>query len=87
MTGGPTPEDIAAAEAMSDEDRAAMIDGMVAGLAARLEDEPDDLAGWLRLAHAYNVLGETDKAIDAYRQVQRLDPDNETAAEALNALQ
>ena len=46
---------------MSDEDRAAMIRSMVQRLAARLADNPDDLAGWRRLARAYAVLGEADK--------------------------
>jgi cytochrome c-type biogenesis protein CcmH len=39
-----------------------MIRGMVARLAARLQQHPDDREGWARLAHAYDVLGETDKA-------------------------
>jgi cytochrome c-type biogenesis protein CcmH len=59
---GPSPADIAAARAMTPEQRAAMIRGMVARLAARMEKHPDDRAGWLRLAHAYDVLGETRKA-------------------------
>ncbi len=39
-----------------------MIRGMVDRLAARLEQNPNDKEGWTRLAHAYDVLGETDKA-------------------------
>jgi cytochrome c-type biogenesis protein CcmH len=38
---------------------------MVAGLAARLAQNPDDPAGWQRLIKAYTVLGETDKAKEA----------------------
>ena len=34
------------------------IRGMVEGLAARLEDNPDDPEGWVRLVRAYAVLGE-----------------------------
>jgi cytochrome c-type biogenesis protein CcmH len=34
----------------------------VEGLAARLEDEPNDLEGWLRLIHAYKVLAEDGQA-------------------------
>lgn len=37
---------------------AAAIRGMVEGLAARLEADPDDPAGWARLVRAYGVLGE-----------------------------
>ncbi|HYE45954.1 MAG TPA: c-type cytochrome biogenesis protein CcmI [Caulobacter sp.] len=46
----------AAPEAMDD-----AIRGMVEGLAARLEAEPDDPDGWARLVRAYSVLGETAK--------------------------
>jgi cytochrome c-type biogenesis protein CcmH len=38
---------------------------MVAGLAARLKDNPNDAAGWQRLIRAYNVLGERAQAQDA----------------------
>jgi cytochrome c-type biogenesis protein CcmH len=62
---GPTAQDIAAAQAMPPQARAAMIRGMVARLAARLEQHPNDPAGWTRLAHAYDVLGEPDKAATA----------------------
>jgi cytochrome c-type biogenesis protein CcmH len=59
---GPTEQDVAAAQSMSPEDRQAMIRGMVNRLAARLAKNPDDQEGWARLAHAYDVLGETEKA-------------------------
>lgn len=42
-----------------------MIRGMVEGLATRLEDEPDDIEGWLRLIRSYGVLQENDKAAKA----------------------
>ncbi|MBS0473047.1 MAG: hypothetical protein JSR60_18400 [Proteobacteria bacterium] len=38
------------------------IAAMVAGLAARLQQNPDDPAGWQRLIRAYAVLGDKDKA-------------------------
>lgn len=59
---GPTAEDVAAAREMSGEDRAAFIQSMVQSLADRLEENPDDPAGWLRLGRAYGVLGRTDDA-------------------------
>jgi cytochrome c-type biogenesis protein CcmH len=59
---GPTAQDIAAARSMSPEERQAVIRSMVERLAARLEQQPDDKEGWARLAHAYDVLGEADKA-------------------------
>ena len=39
-----------------------MIKGMVDGLAARLEKQPDDAQGWARLIRSRVVLGESDKA-------------------------
>jgi cytochrome c-type biogenesis protein CcmH len=65
-TPGPTAQDVAAAQAMSPEERQAMVRGMVDRLAARLEQNPNDREGWIRLARAYDVLGEKDKA-DAAR--------------------
>ena len=71
---GPSAEDIAAAQSMSSEDQSAMIRSMVARLAARLEDEPGDIAGWRRLANAYGVLGETGLAADAYARAAQQTP-------------
>jgi cytochrome c-type biogenesis protein CcmH len=59
---GPSAQDVAAAQALLPEERQAMIRGMVDRLAARLEQNPNDKEGWLRLARAYDVLGEKDKA-------------------------
>ncbi|WP_223291766.1 tetratricopeptide repeat protein [Defluviicoccus vanus] len=42
-----------------------MIRSMVERLATRLQQNPDDRQGWLRLASAYDVLGETAKAAEA----------------------
>ena len=53
---GAAPPSIAGAGGAPD------ISAMVAGLAARLEKNPNDAAGWLRLIRAYSVLGDTDKA-------------------------
>lgn len=73
---GPTAEEMLAAQGMADEDRSAMIEGMVAGLAARLEAEPDDLEGWLRLAQSYEVLGRPADAVEAMRRATELAPEN-----------
>ncbi len=40
---------------------------MVASLAKRLESEPNDVDGWLRLIRSYVVLGRADDAADAAR--------------------
>lgn len=58
----------------SADDTLAMITGMVEGLAQRLEDEPDDLEGWKRLAHSYTVLEDWPKARLAYERALELAP-------------
>lgn len=72
---GPSPDQMEAAADMPAADREQMIRGMIAKLAARLEAEPNDLDGWLRLGRAYSVEGETDKAVDAFDHAARLKPD------------
>ena len=55
-----------------------MINQMVERLAARLKDQPDDVAGWARLARAYKVQGRLDEAAQAYAKTGKLqssDPD------------
>jgi cytochrome c-type biogenesis protein CcmH len=69
---GPTAQDVAAARSMSPEQQQAMIRGMVDRLAARLEQTPNDMDGWTRLAHAYDVLGETEKAEAARARASQL---------------
>lgn len=49
------------------------IRAMVDGLAARLDDNPDDLAGWRMLARSWRVLGETAKADEAEARVKALE--------------
>ena len=62
-TPGPTREQVAAAGEMSAKERTEMIEGMVAGLAARLEQQPADPDGWVRLVRAYLVLERRDDAV------------------------
>jgi len=76
---GTAPERRAMAGDMSDAEREAMIRSMVDGLAARLEENPDDVDGWLRLGRSQLVLGEADAAIQAYRQARELAPNNPDA--------
>ncbi|MGB0919746.1 MAG: c-type cytochrome biogenesis protein CcmI [Alphaproteobacteria bacterium] len=83
---GPSADDVAAAADMSAEDRMAMIRGMVDGLAARLADQPDDLAGWQRLARARMVLREWAAAAEANLQVLRLAPGDVEAISALKSV-
>ncbi len=60
---GPSAADVQAAQDMAPEDQAAMIEGMVAGLAARLASEGGPPEDWARLIGAQIVLGRTEDAI------------------------
>lgn len=81
---GPSPEDVEAAREMSAEDRAAMIDGMVAGLDARLRENPADPEGWRRLVHSYAAMDRRSEAADALaRGVEALGPDSDEARELI----
>lgn len=62
---GPSREAMDAAAEMSPEDRAAMIEGMVTQLDARLRENPADAQGWQRLVQSYQVLGRADDAREA----------------------
>ncbi len=73
---GPSGEDMRAAQDMKPDERAEMIRGMVARLAARLEESPDDLAGWKQLGRSYMVLGEPAKAVSAYARATALAPND-----------
>ncbi|MGK9235131.1 c-type cytochrome biogenesis protein CcmI [Inquilinus limosus] len=66
----------AAIASLPPDEQAKAIRGMVDGLAARLEQSPDDLEGWVRLARARRVLGEVDAAADAYARAAALAPDD-----------
>ncbi|MBS0644071.1 MAG: c-type cytochrome biogenesis protein CcmI [Acetobacteraceae bacterium] len=82
---GPDSEAVAQAESMPPEQRQAMIQGMVARLAAKQEADPANFAGWMQLGRAYAVLQETDKAADAYDKAMALKPDD--ASVPLQAVQ
>ena len=70
----PTQDQMAAAANMPPAQREQMIRVMVAQLAARMASAPDNPDGWVRLGRAYSVLGETDKAVDAYDHAAKLKP-------------
>ena len=60
---------------------------MVESLASRLEDNPDDGAGWQRLARAYEVLDRPADAQDAYiRAADALADDADAQLQALQAI-
>jgi cytochrome c-type biogenesis protein CcmH len=61
---------------MPEAQRNEMIRGMVAQLAARLNSQPDDVEGWLRLGRSYEVLDDNAKSIEAFEHALRLRPDD-----------
>jgi cytochrome c-type biogenesis protein CcmH len=65
---------------MSEEDRNAMIETMVAGLDEKLRKDPQDLEGWFRLVRSYVVLGRASDARDAVRRAtEALGKDSDAA--------
>jgi len=49
---------------------AADIEGMVAKLAARMQQNPDDMNGWLMLARSYKMLGRYAESVEAYAKAE-----------------
>ena len=73
---GPDADSIAAAADMTANDRQAMILSMVESLRDRLDETPDDTEGWLRLARAYDVLGDRAAAFTALARATESAPDD-----------
>lgn len=67
------PIDERALAAMPEEDRRAMIESMVASLAARLEETPDDAEGWRMLARSELVLQKPVESAASYRRLFALE--------------
>ncbi len=92
MTG--TPEAMApgattrpAAAAGGDATRASNMDEAIARLAARLENEPADLQGWLLLGRAYKAVGRFSDARKAIERARQLAPnDLDTLVEYAEAI-
>ena len=73
---GPDADSIAAAADTTAKDRQAMILSMVESLRDRLDETPDDTEGWLRLARAYDVLGDQAAAFTALARATDSAPDD-----------
>ncbi|MFL6633871.1 MAG: tetratricopeptide repeat protein [Massilia sp.] len=73
-----TPQAVLAPTAQADAPAIgpAQIEAMVNRLAERLKNEPDDAEGWRMLAHSYETLRRFDAAVDAYRHLIALEPNN-----------
>jgi len=85
---GPSDADVAAAAEMTEDERGQMIRGMVEGLAARLEEQPDDIEGWLMLIRSYAVLQDPENAKSAVKRAYALfdgRPDQRAAIRATAA--
>ena len=82
--GGPSGAEIEAASRMSAGERAQMIEKMVAGLAARLEQDGRDLDGWMKLVRAYKVLGRDGDARDAIERAKKGLAGDEVALKSLD---
>ena len=63
-----------------------MIEGMVAGLAEKLKDDPHNLPGWLRLIRSYAVLGKNEEAATALKKALDVFGDDNAARDQLNEL-
>ncbi|MBX5195354.1 c-type cytochrome biogenesis protein CcmI [Rhizobium sp. NZLR10] len=66
--GNPTQQDLAAADNMSAGDRQQMIRGMVESLDAKLNEDPNNFEGWVRLVRSYAVLNDKDRAAAALKR-------------------
>lgn len=80
---GPSSEDVAAASDMSAGDRAEMIKGMVAQLSERLYAEGGSPEEWVRLITSLGVLGDKDKAKEAFGKAEAAFAGQDAALEAL----
>jgi cytochrome c-type biogenesis protein CcmH len=80
-----SPEAMRSAEDMTREERAQMVENMVAGLAERLEADGNDLDGWLRLMRAYTVLGKSGEAEQAAASARENFKDDPGALERINS--
>lgn len=71
LFSGPTDEDLDAAAGMTAEDRAAMINDMVASLSARLANQGGTAEEWARLIRAYGVLGNVAQARAIWEEAEQ----------------
>jgi cytochrome c-type biogenesis protein CcmH len=84
--GNPTADDMAAAEDMSTGDRQQMIAGMVESLAAKLQENPDNFEGWMRIIRSYVVLDQRPKAEAALQTALKTFPAESDNGKQLLAL-
>lgn len=61
---------------MSQEEQSEMIKGMVGRLQEKMEQNPENIEGWFRLAKAYMVLGQKQDAIASLEQAEKYAPED-----------
>ncbi|MBY6200221.1 c-type cytochrome biogenesis protein CcmI [Maritalea mobilis] len=83
---GPTDEDVEAAGEMTPEQRAQMVEGMVANLSERLATEGGPPEEWARLINAYIVLGRVEQARAIYSEATTVFADVPEAMAVLEPL-
>lgn len=87
QVGAAAPPMANSAPQSGEDPQQAMIEAMVGRLAAKMAQNPTDTDGWQRLARAYNVLGQRDKARAAIDHAVRLRPDDENVLTTLADIQ
>lgn len=68
------PQVLAANKDSGHQFTAEQVEGMVASLAERMKNEPDNVKGWTMLARSYNALGRYAQASEAYAHLVKLVP-------------
>lgn len=82
---GPSADDVKAAEDMSPEDRAEMIQGMVSRLSDRLATEGGPASDWARLIAALSVLNEKDKAAEILTEARAIFAESDADLKIINS--
>jgi cytochrome c-type biogenesis protein CcmH len=81
----PSQDQVDAASQMPADERMAMIEGMVAGLADKLKQNPDDIDSWQRLIRSYVVLEKKADALKAFVDAQSAFKDDEEKLAAIRS--
>ena len=82
---GPNADDIEAAQEMTEEDRTAMIKGMIDQLSERLASEGGTPEEWARLISVLGVVGDTERAAAIWDEAQTLFNDHPDAMATVRA--
>jgi cytochrome c-type biogenesis protein CcmH len=85
LLADPTQEDLDAASQLTAEERAEMIEGMVASLSARLATQGGTSEEWARLIRAHGVLGNLDQASAIWDEAQLAFGNDDAALTILRA--